>query len=156
MRNIPADTRVTGTAAVTPPAGTDACLLPRIVAVRTRLPRGTGTTQLAMPRAVFRELDPINLTAASLYRALVFAAAGGTRELDLDRDVFESLAWFHNWSGRREALDAVLAAAALLDQHGWLARRPTRNHVQRWTPLGRDRPRLPPMHIVARRGSALA
>lgn len=145
LRNIPAAAEVTDTVNIHAAPGPVA--LPRIIAVRTRGPSAPHCSILAIPRAVYQELDPINLTAASLYRAVVYASASATRMLDLNRHVFQPIAWFHDWAGEHEALADVLAAAALLERHGWLVRQRLPDSVERWTPLGRDRPRLPPQKV---------
>lgn len=142
LQNVPAAADVTDMVNIH--AAPDPVALPRIIAVRTRGPSAPHCSVLAIPRAVYRELDPINLTAASLYRAVVYASASSTRMLDLSRDVFQQIAWFHDWAGEGEALADVLVAAALLERHGWLVRQRLPDGVERWTPLGRDRPRLAP------------
>jgi hypothetical protein len=127
------------------PAG--ATEFPLITAVMTAAP--CGYSEYAMPHAIYGELDPINVTAASLYRAVVDASVWGTRPLDIDTDVIQQISWFHNWSDRGEALDAILVAAALLEQHGWMIRERLVAGAERWTPLGRDRPRLTPDRVAA-------
>lgn len=115
---------------------------PQIVAVRTEAP--PGYPDCVIPFALYRDLDPINLAAASLYRVVVVAALDGTRMLDVRKDVIRRLAMFHNWSTTDDAIEAIGVAADLLERCGWILRERLPDGAERWTPLGRDRPRLEP------------
>lgn len=118
--------------------------LPPIIVGRTGCPSVPGGTLepeecgARVPWAMAREMFPIDINAEVLYRIIAEHSKDGPRTLDVSvaaRPDFRTD-------------DEVLAAADALERLGWLRRERAEDGSERWTPLGRDQPRVVPRLAV--------
>lgn len=111
--------------------------VPRSITVARTTCAGDGRHWLLVkvPMAVYREMTPINQGAAPLYRKLVQASKTGQGELDIASCI-------EPWDPELSTPARVMQTALALEQQGWLHREvDVADEAERWTPLGRERPR---------------
>jgi hypothetical protein len=111
--------------------------LPPVTVEWTTCP-GEMSCMVLVPYPIYRTMDPINLDAALVYRIVATVSKRGPRWLNFEVDVLPVL----------DFPDEVMHAVDALEQQGWLARARLFDGRERWTPLGRDRPKLSPRSDV--------
>jgi hypothetical protein len=111
---------------------------PRVVVEHTTHPDERTEYSVLVPWALYRDMDPIALDAAPLYRAVATASRTGPRGLCFDTEVLPRLDW---------PLE-VMHVADHLEQRGWLRRVRGSDGAEFWTPLGRDQPQAEPIHAL--------